>query len=115
MGTSDVGRSAPRDGPQHNHAKLPSPRCAARAPWAVGRFSTGRRARATRAMGFERSDKYLLKAVPPTCRGIDAVEPQPTTWGGARPALAYNPQYNHAKSALREACSVGGRPTFHEP
>ena len=123
--------------------------------------------------------------MPPTCRGVGAVESRPTAWGGARPALVNNTttpkrrvraarrvlhgrfadfslgesarnarhgiqkrrrrtlecratnlsqwwcgrapagsvgssvprvglHHDHAKSALRGACSAGGRLTFHE-
>ena len=73
----------------HN-TTTPSPRCAARAPWAVGRISTGRIARGMRATGPERSDQDLSKAVLPTCHGFGAVEPQPAAWGRACSALAHN-------------------------
>ena len=36
------------------------------APWAVGRFCTGRRAREPCAMGIERGDNDILKPQPPT-------------------------------------------------
>ena len=45
--TDGVGRSAPRVGPQHNHAK--SALRGALAPWAVGRYSAERKARVSRA------------------------------------------------------------------
>ena len=174
-----MGRSAPRVG--HN-TTTPSPHCAVRMLRGMSADTPrDESARAART-GFERGDNALPKPVPPTCRGVGAVEPRPTAWGGARPALAHNtttpsprtarrvlhgrsadtpqgekragraprdlnavtktfqsraadlsrcwcgrssadgvgrsaprvgPQHNHAKSALRGACSVGGRPILH--
>ena len=54
-----------------------SAHCAARAPWLVGRYSTGRTTRGSRARGFERSGHDLSKPVPATSRGVGAVAPRP--------------------------------------
>ena len=64
--------------------------CGTCAPWAIGRYSTGREARGPRAAKCVRGDHDLSKPVPPTCRGVGAVEPRPATRGRARPALAHN-------------------------
>jgi len=82
------GRSAPRVGPQHNHAK--SALRGAHVSWAVGRYSTGRTARGPLVTRFERGVHDLPKLVPPTCRGVGAVEPRPTAWGGVRLLLGDN-------------------------
>ena len=39
----------------HN-TTTPNAHCAARAPWAVGRYCTGRKARGTRGTGFKHDD-----------------------------------------------------------
>ena len=83
-----MGRSASCVGPQHNHAK--SALRGTCAPWAVGRYSAGREARGSRVEGFEYGGHDLPKPVPPTRRGVGAVEPGPTARGGARHALAHN-------------------------
>ena len=67
-----------------------------------------------RAMGFKRGEKELSRTVPPTSRGVDAVEPRPAAWKGARPALTHNANTPIAKSALLGTRSVGGRPILHE-
>ena len=82
----------------------------ARAPWAVGRFSTGRSARGPRATGFESYGHDVSKPQPPTWRGVGEEEPRPTAWGGARPALAAK---TTTPSPPARACSVGGRPVLH--
>ena len=79
----------------------------ARAPWAVGRFSTGRSARGPRATGVERCGHDVSKPQPPTWRGVGEEEPRPTAWGGARRALAAK---TTTPSPPARACSVGGRP-----
>ena len=68
----------------------PSPHCAARAPWAFGRYSTRRYACEPRATGLEREGYGGSKLVPPTYRGVGAMEPRLTAWRGARPALAHS-------------------------
>ena len=82
----------------------------ARAPWAVGRFSTGRSARGSRATGVKRGDYDVSKPQPPTWRGVGEEEPRPTAWGGARRALAAK---TTTPSPPARACSVGGRPVLH--
>ena len=82
----------------------------ARAPWAVGRFSTGRSARGPRGTGFERCDYNVSKPQPPTRRGVSEEEPQPTAWGGARRALAAK---TTTPSPPARACSVGSRLVLH--
>ena len=74
-----VERSVSRVGPHNKHAKSPSPRCAAHAPWAVGRLFTGRKARETRVTGFEHCDQHRSNAVPPTCLGVGADKLRPLT------------------------------------
>ena len=96
-----------RVGREDNHAKSAS---AQRAPWAVGRFSTGRSARGPRATGVERCGYDVSKPQPPTWRGVGEEEPQPTAWGGARRALAAK---TTTPSPPARACSVGGRPVLH--
>ena len=66
----------------HN-TTTPSPYCAARALRAVGRYSTGRKARAPRATGFERDDHDYSKPMPPACCGVGSVEPRPTARRGS--------------------------------
>ena len=56
----------------------------ARAAWAVGRFSTGRSALKPRGTKFGCSDHDVYTQLPPTWRGVGAVEPRPTARGGAR-------------------------------
>ena len=73
----------------HN-TTTPSSHCAAHAPWAVGRYSTGRNALEPHVAEFKRGDQNLSNAVPLICCGVHAVKPRPTPWGGARPALAQN-------------------------
>ena len=73
----------------HN-TTMPSPHCAACAPWAVGRHSTGRKARGPRATGVERGDHDFPNSALPTCRVVRTVEHRPTAWGGACPALGHN-------------------------
>ena len=74
-----VGRSAPRVGPKHNHAK--SALRGAHAPWAIGTYSTGQKAHGPPVTGSELSNHNLSKLVPPTYRGADAPEPWSTAWG----------------------------------
>ena len=83
-----MGRSAPCVGPQNNHT--PSPRCAALAPWAVGRFYKGLIMRGPRGSAFERGGHNRSKTESPTCRGVGAIEPWPTTWRGACSELGHN-------------------------
>ena len=92
------------------------PRCQPRqvrqracAPWAVGRFSTGRSARGPHATGAESFDYVALKARPPNWRGVVKEKPRPSAWGGARLVLAAK---TTTPSLLRCACSMGGLPFF---
>ena len=52
----------------HNTA-TPSPHCAARAPWTVRNYPTGRKVRGPHATGLICDENKLLYPVPPTCRG----------------------------------------------
>ena len=79
--------------------------------WAVGWFSTGRRARATRATGLERDGYNGSKPHPPTWCGVGDQEPRPTAWGGTRRELAA--QTTAPSPAARSACSVGGQLVLH--
>ena len=99
------GCSAARVCRQGNHAKCASA-CLLRGRSA----STGRRVRGPRGMGFDScgQDRYIL--MPPTWRGVDAEEPRPTVWGGARRALA---EKTTTPSAPARECSVGGRTVLH--
>ena len=58
----------------HN-TNTPSPHWAAHAPWAVGPYSTCRKACRSRATGIKRGGHGLTKVVPPTFRGVDAIMP----------------------------------------
>ena len=86
-------------------------RLAGHAPWAVGPYFAERKARGVRATRFERNECNLSNRVPPTCRGIGAVDPRPTAWGGARPALGHN------TTAPSPHCAAhvfhGGRPILY--
>ena len=83
----------------------------AHAPWAAGRFSTGRSARGLCATGAESFGCVVSKPQPPTWRGVAEEEPQPTAWDETRPALAAK---TTTPSPPARACSVGGRPVLHE-
>ena len=69
-----VGEEDPRRWPQRQQRQV---RQRARAPWAVGRFSTS--ARAPLAMGLESCGHCISQ--PPTWRGVVEEEPRPTAWG----------------------------------
>ena len=62
-----VWRSAPRVVARTNHAKsrAPSPNAGAPAPWAVGRFSTGRYSRGSHATDFKRVELCVSDAPVP--------------------------------------------------
>ena len=66
----------PYVGQQHNHAK--SALHGARAAWVVGQYSAGPKVREPRVTGFKSDGHERSYHVPPTCRGVGAVEPQPT-------------------------------------
>ena len=82
----------------------------ARAPWSVGRLSTGGSARGEHGAGFGSYSHEYSKPQPPTWRGVGEEEPRPTLWGEARPALAAK---TTTPSPPASACSVGGRPVLH--
>ena len=82
----------------------------ARAPWAVGRFSTGRSARGPRGIRFEVCCHISSKPQPPTWRGVGEEEPRPTAWGGARPTLA---AMSTTPNLPARACSVGDWLVLH--
>ena len=84
----------------------PSPQRAVRTPWAVSRFSTGRRARGPRATESKSFGYGGLKPQPPTWRGVVREEPRTTVCGKARPALAAQ---TTTPSPPARTCSVGGR------
>ena len=83
------------------------PRCAARAPRSVGRFSMVRYACGTRATGFERISQDLSNSLPSTGRSIGAVAPRSAAWGGARRALARTTTTPSLRCAVRAPRSVG--------
>ena len=84
-----TARGRARPALAHN-TTTPSPHCATHAPWEVDRYCTGRIARAPRATGLEGGRRGRSKSVPSTYRGVGAIEPRPTAWGRACPALAHN-------------------------
>ena len=96
-------RSAPCVGPQHNHATLRD----ARAPRAVGRYSTRRKASGPRATGIECSDHEPPKSVPPTCCSVGAVEPRLMASGGARHELAHNTTTPSPHCAAHASWAIG--------
>ena len=77
------------------------------APWAVGRYSMRRNAHKPRATEFGRGDYELSRAVPPTGRGVCAVEPRLKAWGEARPALGHDTTTPSPHCVVRVLC---GRP-----
>ena len=83
-----MGRSAPRVGPQHNHAE--SALRGLRAPWPDGHYYTGRTACGPYATGFECSGNGVSNSVLPTCCCVAAVELGWAVLGGLRPALGHN-------------------------
>jgi len=90
---SSPGRRHGEERPALGHnTTTPSPHCVARVlrGRSVGTPHGVESARATnhgiRAQGYN----DLLKTVPPTCRGVGAVEPRPLALGRARPALGHN-------------------------
>ena len=85
----------------HN-TTTPSLHCAAHAPWEVDRWFTGRIARAPRATGVKGDDHGRSQLVPSTHRGVGAVEPRPTAWEGARPALIHHTTTPSSHYAARE-------------
>ena len=94
-----LAKSAPRLGTQHNNA-----RSALRGACSVdGRpiLSTRRRVRGPGAMGPVRGVHEVSKPVPPTSRGVGALEPWPMAWGRAHPALAHNTTTPSAHCAER--------------
>ena len=50
------------------------------APWAVGRFSTGRSTRALRATELEGRGQCVSEPQSPTWRGVGEEKPRPTAW-----------------------------------
>ena len=98
-----VGRSAPRVGPQHNHAKS-----ALRGACSVsGRpiLHGAKRARAARHGILTRVISFR-NACLPTCRGVGAVEPPPTAEGGA-PCVGHNTTTPSPHCAARAPWAVG--------
>ena len=81
------------------------------APWAVGRISTGRSARRSRAIGFGSFSYVDSKPQSPTWRSVVEEEPRPTAQDGPRPALASKTTTPRSPPAC--AYSVGGRPVLH--
>ena len=82
----------------------------AHAPWAVGRFSTGRSPHEPLGTGFESYGHDVSKPQPPIWRSVAEEEPGPMAWGGARPALAAK---TTTPSPPARTCSVGGRLVLH--
>ena len=91
--------------PYHNPA--PKPRCAARVPRSVGRYSKMRYARGTRVTGFKRADHDFSKLSLPTGGVVGAAEPRPTAWVGARRALAHNTTTSTPRGVARALRDVG--------
>ena len=85
----------------------PSPQRAVRAPWAVGWFSTGRRARRPRTTGPERTDYDGSKPHPPTWCGVGQENPWPTAWVGARCELAAQTTAPSPQRAVRAPWAAG--------
>ena len=88
----------------------PSPRRAVCRPWAVGWFSTGRRARGPRTTELESVGYGVSKPQPPTRRGVGEEKLRPTTRGGARREL---PAQTTTPSPPARTCTVGGRLVLH--
>ena len=82
----------------------------ARAPRAVGRFSTGQSARGPRATELGSFDDVAPKPQPPIWRGVGEKCTRATAWGGTRNALAAK---TTTPSPPARACSMGGRPVLH--
>ena len=64
----------------------------------------------------EQIERLLSPETPAEDRGIlarERAQPPPTLPSVGSETLLYRPQHNHAKSALRGACSAGGRPSLH--
>ena len=80
------------------------------APWAVGRFSTGRSAHGSRDTVLRICGHDAPKPQPSAWHGVGAEEPWPTAWGGARRALAAK---TTTPSPPARVCSVAGWPVFH--
>jgi len=82
----------------------------ARAPWAVGRFSTGRSACEPRSLRFGSYGHDVSKPQPPSMLSVAEEKPRPMMWGGAHPALAAK---TTTPSPPARTCSVGCRLGFH--
>ena len=103
-----VRRRASRVGPKHNHAKS-----ALRGACSAGGrpiIHGAKSARAARHGIRTRRSQTLKKRVANMSWCWCG---QASADGVRRSAPRVGPQHNHAKSALRGACSVGGRPIFH--
>ena len=104
-----MARSAPRVAPQHNHAK-----CALRSACSVGGRPTLYEAKGARVAHHGSQSQWPLNlkvraANPPRCKCGRV-----PAGGLARSAPRVRPQHNHAKCALRGACSVDSRPILPE-
>ena len=84
----------------------PSPHCTARAPRTVGRLSIVRYARGTRAKGLKRAEYDISNPPSPNCRGVYAVAPRPTAWGGAHRVFAHNTTTPSPRCAARAPRAV---------
>ena len=84
----------------------------ARAPWAVGRFSTGRRVRGPRGTGFGSCSHEVHIPLPLYWRSVGVEKPRPMAWGGARRALA---EKATTPSPPARAGPLGSQTDFHEP
>ena len=85
-------------------------RQSARAPWADGRLSAGRKTRGSRGTGVKCGDHDVSKPKPPIWGGVDEEEPWSTAWGGARRALGVK---TTMPSPPARACAIGRRPVLH--
>ena len=63
-----------------------------------------------RGTGIRRCGYEASNPLTPTWRSVDAEEPRPTAWGGARSAFAAK---TTTPSPPERGCSVGSRPVIH--
>ena len=102
-----VGRSAPRVGPHHNHAKS-ALRGALRGPSAATPWCD---TRAERAPQDSNALAKILRIV--HHQSIAVLCGRASADSVGRSAARVSPYHNHAKSALRSACFAGGWPILH--
>ena len=95
----------------HN-ATTPSPRYAARAPRSVSLYSMMRYVRGSRATGFKHAGQDRSKLLASTGRGVGGIASRPPAWGWSAPRDGS--QCNHARFALRGACSAVRQALLHD-